>query len=114
MKIALTQAKAGRLHILDEMEKTISEPRSEMSEYVLCEASAVWAVSGNGKKPCASTPSAHISVIKALQDAKAGLEKALAEEKEELDCHNQRRFDKQSPHHCRRLALTHHLDNPRM
>jgi len=33
MEIALTQAKAGRLHILGEMNKVISEPRKEMSEY---------------------------------------------------------------------------------
>jgi polyribonucleotide nucleotidyltransferase len=33
MAKAMAQAREGRLHILDEMEKTISEPRSEMSEY---------------------------------------------------------------------------------
>jgi len=33
MKIALSQAKQGRLHILGEMAKAISAPRSEMSEY---------------------------------------------------------------------------------
>ena len=33
MKVALEQAKRGRLHILGEMGKVISEPRSEMSEY---------------------------------------------------------------------------------
>jgi polyribonucleotide nucleotidyltransferase len=33
MKIALNQAKAGRLHILGEMAKGLSAPRSEMSEY---------------------------------------------------------------------------------
>jgi len=33
MKIALDQAKQGRLHILGEMAKVISTPRSEMSEY---------------------------------------------------------------------------------
>ena len=33
MQEALDQAHEGRLHILDEMAKTISEPRSEMSEY---------------------------------------------------------------------------------
>jgi polyribonucleotide nucleotidyltransferase len=33
MKIALDQAKAGRLHILGEMAKVINAPRSEMSEY---------------------------------------------------------------------------------
>ncbi|GFZ99286.1 polyribonucleotide nucleotidyltransferase [Dyella caseinilytica] len=33
MKIALEQAKHGRLHILGEMAKVISTPRSEMSEY---------------------------------------------------------------------------------
>ncbi|HEX6833850.1 MAG TPA: polyribonucleotide nucleotidyltransferase, partial [Rudaea sp.] len=33
MKVALEQAKRGRLHILGEMAKVISEPRSEMSEY---------------------------------------------------------------------------------
>ncbi|HHH46257.1 MAG TPA: polyribonucleotide nucleotidyltransferase, partial [Thiotrichales bacterium] len=33
MKAALEQAKEGRLHILDQMDKVISEPRSEMSEY---------------------------------------------------------------------------------
>jgi polyribonucleotide nucleotidyltransferase len=31
---ALEQAKRGRLHILDEMQKTISEPRSDYKEYV--------------------------------------------------------------------------------
>ncbi len=30
---ALNQAKAGRLHILDEMNKVLAEPRSEMSQY---------------------------------------------------------------------------------
>ncbi len=30
---ALTQARAGRLHILDRMEETISEPRADMSPY---------------------------------------------------------------------------------
>ena len=33
MKVALEQAKRGRLHILGEMNKVISTPRSEMSEY---------------------------------------------------------------------------------
>jgi polyribonucleotide nucleotidyltransferase len=33
MKVALDQAKRGRLHILGEMAKVISTPRSEMSEY---------------------------------------------------------------------------------
>lgn len=33
MKLALDQAKRGRLHILGEMAKVISTPRSEMSEY---------------------------------------------------------------------------------
>jgi polyribonucleotide nucleotidyltransferase len=33
MKIALDQAKAGRLHILGEMNKVINAPRAEMSEY---------------------------------------------------------------------------------
>jgi len=33
MKQALAQAKDGRLHILGKMEKVISKPRSEMSEY---------------------------------------------------------------------------------
>ena len=33
MEIALTQAKEGRLHILAEMNKVISDPRTEMSEY---------------------------------------------------------------------------------
>ena len=33
MKIALEQAKAGRLHILGEMAKGLSQPRAEMSEY---------------------------------------------------------------------------------
>jgi polyribonucleotide nucleotidyltransferase len=33
MKIAMEQAKAGRLHILGEMAKVISQPRSEMSAY---------------------------------------------------------------------------------
>ncbi len=33
MDVALTQAKQGRLHILDCMNKVLSEPRTEMSEY---------------------------------------------------------------------------------
>ena len=33
MKVALGQAKAGRLHILGEMNKAITAPRSELSEY---------------------------------------------------------------------------------
>ena len=33
MKVALAQAKQGRLHILGEMAKAISAPRAEMSEY---------------------------------------------------------------------------------
>lgn len=33
METALAQAREGRLHILREMEKAISEPRSEMSDY---------------------------------------------------------------------------------
>ncbi len=33
METALEQAKAGRLHILDEMAKVISEPREEMSDF---------------------------------------------------------------------------------
>ncbi|HKT30763.1 polyribonucleotide nucleotidyltransferase [Dyella sp.] len=33
MKLALEQAKRGRLHILGEMAKVISQPRAEMSEY---------------------------------------------------------------------------------
>ena len=33
MKIALEQAKAGRLHILDEMNKVLSAPREKMSEW---------------------------------------------------------------------------------
>jgi polyribonucleotide nucleotidyltransferase len=33
MKVALGQAKAGRLHILGEMAKAINAPRSELSEY---------------------------------------------------------------------------------
>jgi polyribonucleotide nucleotidyltransferase len=33
MKKAMEQAKAGRVHILDEMAKAIAEPRSEMSPY---------------------------------------------------------------------------------
>jgi len=33
MKVALAQAKAGRLHILGEMAKALSAPRAEMSEY---------------------------------------------------------------------------------
>jgi polyribonucleotide nucleotidyltransferase len=33
MKVALEQAKRGRLHILGEMAKVISQPRAEMSEY---------------------------------------------------------------------------------
>ncbi len=33
MRTALTQAQAGRLHILGEMAKVISEPRAEMSDY---------------------------------------------------------------------------------
>ncbi len=33
MKVALAQAKQGRLHILEEMAKALSTPRAEMSEY---------------------------------------------------------------------------------
>jgi polyribonucleotide nucleotidyltransferase len=33
MKVALEQARAGRLHILDEMNKVIAEPRTTMSEW---------------------------------------------------------------------------------
>ncbi|MGD9600563.1 MAG: polyribonucleotide nucleotidyltransferase [Gammaproteobacteria bacterium] len=33
MEVALNQAKQGRLHILDNMNKVLSSPRSEMSEY---------------------------------------------------------------------------------
>jgi polyribonucleotide nucleotidyltransferase len=33
MKVALEQAREGRLHILDEMNKVIQEPRSKMSEW---------------------------------------------------------------------------------
>jgi polyribonucleotide nucleotidyltransferase len=33
MRVALTQARAGRLHILDEMAKVIREPRAKMSEW---------------------------------------------------------------------------------
>ncbi len=33
MEEAMTQAKAGRLHILGEMEKALAEPRSELSKY---------------------------------------------------------------------------------
>jgi polyribonucleotide nucleotidyltransferase len=33
MQVALEQAKAGRLHILDEMDKVISSPRAKMSEW---------------------------------------------------------------------------------
>jgi polyribonucleotide nucleotidyltransferase len=33
MEVALQQAKEGRLHILNEMGRVISEPRGEMSEY---------------------------------------------------------------------------------
>nr|VFK79764.1 MAG: polyribonucleotide nucleotidyltransferase [Candidatus Kentron sp. SD] len=33
METALTQAKEGRLHILDKMNETIREPRAEMSDY---------------------------------------------------------------------------------
>ncbi len=33
MQIALDQAKAGRLHILDEMDKVLASPRSNMSEW---------------------------------------------------------------------------------
>jgi polyribonucleotide nucleotidyltransferase len=33
MKVALEQAKAGRLHILDEMNKVLSKPRENMSEW---------------------------------------------------------------------------------
>ncbi len=33
MKVALAQARAGRMHILDEMAKVISEPRAKMSEW---------------------------------------------------------------------------------
>jgi polyribonucleotide nucleotidyltransferase len=33
MQIALEQAKAGRLHILDEMDKVLAQPRSNMSEW---------------------------------------------------------------------------------
>jgi polyribonucleotide nucleotidyltransferase len=33
MKVALDQAKAGRLHILGEMNKVLSEPRTKMSEW---------------------------------------------------------------------------------
>ena len=33
MRVALTQAKAGRLHILGEMAKGLNAPRTEMSEY---------------------------------------------------------------------------------
>ena len=33
MATALDQARAGRLHILDEMSSTIAEPRSDMSDY---------------------------------------------------------------------------------
>ncbi|HEX4378146.1 MAG TPA: polyribonucleotide nucleotidyltransferase [Steroidobacteraceae bacterium] len=33
MRVALDQARAGRLHILDEMAKVIREPRSKMSEW---------------------------------------------------------------------------------
>jgi polyribonucleotide nucleotidyltransferase len=33
MKVALDQAKAGRLHILGEMEKAITAPRAELSEF---------------------------------------------------------------------------------
>ena len=33
MQKALDQAKEGRLHILDEMDRTISKPRSQLSEY---------------------------------------------------------------------------------
>jgi polyribonucleotide nucleotidyltransferase len=33
MKVALEQARAGRLHILDEMNKVIREPRAKMSEW---------------------------------------------------------------------------------
>src|SRR5690606_20999585 len=33
MQIALEQAKAGRLHILDEMDKVLAQPRANMSEW---------------------------------------------------------------------------------
>jgi len=33
MQVALTQAQAGRLHILDEMDKVLAQPRAQMSEW---------------------------------------------------------------------------------
>ncbi len=33
MKVALDQAREGRLHILDEMNKVLSKPRENMSEW---------------------------------------------------------------------------------
>jgi polyribonucleotide nucleotidyltransferase len=33
MQVALDQAKAGRLHILDEMDKVLDKPRAQMSEW---------------------------------------------------------------------------------
>ncbi len=56
MEKALEQAKRGRIHILNEMLKTLSEPRAEYSKYaprmekLIIEASDIGAVIGTGGK----------------------------------------------------------------
>ena len=62
MQQALTQAHAGRIHILERMAETIREPRKEMSEYapriitIKIDPEKIRDVIGRGGRPSGASP----------------------------------------------------------
>ncbi len=79
MRVALEQAKAGRLHILNIMNQTISEPRGELSEFapkiinIMINVEKIGAVIGPGGKMIKSITEATGASINIENDGKVSI-----------------------------------------
>jgi polyribonucleotide nucleotidyltransferase len=89
MKTALEQAKAGRLHILNIMNQTISEPRGEISEYapkiinIMIDVDKIGAVIGPGGKMIKSITEETGATINIENDGKVSI---YCKDKEGAEC----------------------------
>lgn len=88
---ALEQAKAGRMHILGEMAKTISEPRSDYKEFVpriekiIIPKDFIGAVIGPGGKVVQEIQKSTNTVIVITEDEKCGMVEIASTNKDDLE-----------------------------
>ena len=88
---ALEQAKAGRMHILGEMAKTISEPRADYREFVpriekiIIPKDFIGAVIGPGGKVVQEIQKSTNTVIVITEDEKCGMVEIASTNKDDLE-----------------------------